>query len=378
VRAEVAGVVNAFERGIRGFDAWQQRTRWAGFPVAVVRKYGDDRGGQLAALITYYAFAALFPLLLLLTTALGFVLHGAPGLRRDVLNSALADFPVIGNQLRGNVHSLSGSAFAVAVGCLGLLYGSLGVAQSLQFAMAQVWNIPGVRRPGYWPRLGRSVLLIVTLGLGLLVTAVGTGLLTSLTSGPGVVIGGLLLSACINTALYLACFRILTPGVVAWTCLLPGCLLAAPVWTALQAFGGALVAHQLRHSSEVYGLFGTVLGLLWWLYLGAQLSLYAAEVNVVRSRRLWPRSLVQPPLTRADAQVLDAIAEQEHRRPEQQVRSEFEGAPERGPGGDGGQARGDGERCLSDPSGVAAPHGHSPRHLHRRPGSRHTPGPPGT
>lgn len=341
---EMTDAVNVFERGIHELDGWQQRHDWFGFPVGVVRKYGDDRGGQLAALITYYGFAALFPLMLLLTTALGFALHGAPGLRRDVLNSALADFPVIGNQLRGNVHSLTGSALAVAVGCLGLLYGSLGIAQTLQFAMAQVWNIPGVRRPGYWPRMARSLLLLATLGLGLLATAVATALLTSLTSGTGVVIAGLLLSACLNTALYLACFRILTPTKIAWTCLLPGCLLAGPVWTALQAFGGALIAHQLRHSSEVYGLFGTVLGLLWWIYLGAQLSLYAAEVNVVRSRRLWPRSLVQPPLTQADARVLDAIAEQEHRRPEQEVTSEFDGVPERGRRGEEPAGERD-ERC---------------------------------
>ncbi|WP_165845785.1 YihY/virulence factor BrkB family protein [Streptacidiphilus pinicola] len=316
--------MNAFEHAFRRIDGWQQRQRVPGFVVGVVRKFGDDRGGQLAALITYYGFAALFPLLLLLTTALGFALRGDPQLQKSVLNSALADFPVIGDQLRGNVHSLQGSLLAVSLGCLGLLYGSLGVAQSLQFAMAQVWNIPNVRRPGYWPRLVRSLFLILSLGLGLLLVSTATGLLTGV-SGPGTLLTvfGLLGSVCLNTALYLGCFRILTPAEIRLRCLLPGCLVAGPCWTALQAFGGALVAHELRHTTQVYGFFGTVLGLLWWLYLGAQLSIYAAEVNVVTMRRLWPRSLLQPPLTRADERVLDAIARQELRRPEQRVESSF-------------------------------------------------------
>ena len=318
---------NRLERGLRRFDRWQQTRRRPGFVVGVVKKFGDDHGGQLAVLITYYGFAALFPLLLLLTTALGFALHGNPRLQSQVLDSAFADFPVIGDQLRGNVHSLQGNAVAVAVGCLGLLYGSLGIAQSLQFAMAQIWNVPGVRRPGYWPRLARSLLLILALGLGLLLSSTATAILAGVATGTLDFVLGLLASACLNTVLYLACFRVLTPADIHWHRLLPGCLIAGPVWTALQAFGGALVAHQLRHATQIYGLFGTVLGLMGWLFLGAQLSLYAAEINVVRARRLWPRGIVQPPLTEADRRVLDAIAEQNRRRPEQLVASSFTDEP---------------------------------------------------
>ncbi|PWI44977.1 YihY/virulence factor BrkB family protein [Streptomyces sp. ICBB 8177] len=315
--------MKSLEGVLRGADSWQQRHRLPGFIVGVVKKFGDDRGGQLAALITYYGFAALFPLLLLLVTLLGYVLRDNPSLQSRVLGSALADFPVIGDQLRGNVHSLTGSTLAVVIGCLGLLYGSLGIAQTLQFTMAQVWNIPGVRRPGYLPRLVRSVGLIAVLGLGLIVSSVGTGLVTDLTPGPAATIGTLIVSVLLNCALYLACFRILTPKQVPWRWLLRGCLAAGPLWTLLQAFGGLLVAHQLRHANQVYGLFGTVLGLLSWIYLGAQLTVYAAESNVVHHRHLWPRALLQPPLTQADRRVLDDIAEQEERRPEQHVESHF-------------------------------------------------------
>ncbi len=312
-----------FERALRAVDGWQQRRRTPGLVFGVIKKFGDDRGGQLAALITYYGFAALFPLLLLLTTSLGFFLRGNPQLQQRVLNSALADFPVIGDQLRTNVHSLHGSTWAVVIGVLGLLYGSLGIAQTLQFAMAQVWNIPGVKRPGYFPRLGRSLALVAVLGVGLLASSAATGVVASIGAGPAVTVGGLAASVVVNTGLYLACFRILTPKQIHWRCLVPGCLFAGPAWTVLQAFGGVLVAHQLRHATAVYGLFGTVLGLLWWIYLGAQLTVYAAEANVVVKRRLWPRAIVQPPLTEADQRVLDDIAEQEERRPEQHVDSRF-------------------------------------------------------
>lgn len=315
--------MNIFERALHSVDRAQQARRVPGFVVGVVKKFGDDRGGQLAALITYYAFAAVFPLLLLLTTSLGFVLHGNPSAQRAVLHSALADFPIIGNQLQDNVHSLQGTGAAVAIGTIGLLYGSLGMTQILQFAMAQVWNIPGTERPGFFDRMGRGLLMLVALGLGLALSTGTAGLVGFLAHGALAWIGGLLGSVAVNIGLYLACFRILTPKEVTLRQLLPGCLVAGPFWTALQTFGGILVAHQLRHSTQVYGFFGTVLGLISWLYLAARITMYAAEVNVVRARRLWPRSLTQPPLTPADREVLDALVRQEERRPEQQVLTSF-------------------------------------------------------
>ncbi|MFF7586300.1 YihY/virulence factor BrkB family protein [Kitasatospora purpeofusca] len=311
--------MNPVERALRAVDRAQQRRTPPAVAVGVAKKYGDDRGGLLAALITYYGFVALIPLLLLLSTALGFVLHGHPGTQKAVLDSALADFPIVGDQLRQNVHSVQGSGLAVAVGVLGLLYGALGVAQVLQHAMAEVWNVPGVERPGYWPRLARSLLLFATLAAGLLVATAAATLISVAPAGLPARIGALLLSASVNSVLCLACFRILTPAEVPTRALVPGCAVAGPLFTLLQAFGAVLVAHQLRYATAVYGFFATVVGLLGWLYLAAQITLYAAETNVVLHRRLWPRSLVQPPLTGADEKVLEAVARQEERRPEQQV-----------------------------------------------------------
>ncbi|MFI9273127.1 YihY/virulence factor BrkB family protein [Kitasatospora sp. NPDC052896] len=316
--------MNPVERILRAADRAQQRHTATAVVIGVVKKYGDDRGGLLAALITYYGFVALIPLLLLLSTVLGFVLHGHPDAQHAVLNSALADFPIIGDQLRQNVHSLRGSGPALAIGTVGMLYGALGIAQVLQHTMAEVWNVPGVKRPGYWPRLARSLALLVILGIGLLVATAAASLVATTLAGPAAHAGALVLSALVNTALCLACFQVLTPRRIGARDLLPGCVVAGPLFTLLQAFGAILVTHQLRHATQVYGFFGTVIGLLSWLYLAAEVTVYAAETNAVLARRLWPRALIQPPLTAGDRKVLESIARQEERRPEEHIDVNFD------------------------------------------------------
>jgi YihY family inner membrane protein len=315
--------MNPFERTLRALDGAQRRRTVPAVVVGVVKKYGDDRGGLLAALITYYGFVALIPLLLLLSTVLGFVLHNHPGAQQAVLDSALADFPIIGDQLRQNIHSVQGSGFALVVALLGLLYGALGIAQVLQHAMAEVWNVRGTDRPGYWARLGRSLLLLAALGTGLVLATGCAAVVGTALAGTAARIGGLLLSAVLNTALCLACFRVLTPRDVPTRSLWPGCVLAGPLFTLLQAFGALLVTRELRHASAIYGFFATVIGLLSWIYLASQVTVYAAETNAVLARRLWPRSLLQPPLTGPDLEVLESLARQEERRPEQHVDVDF-------------------------------------------------------
>jgi YihY family inner membrane protein len=305
-------------------DAWQQRHRASAFVVGVVKKYADDRGGQLAALITYYGFLAMFPLLLVFVTVLGYVAHDDPGLRRDLLDTALADFPVVGQELRRNVGELGGNGLALVVGLLALLWGSLGVAQVAQHAMAQVWNVPGAARPGFGARLLRSVLVLAVLALAVVATAALTTVATLVPAGSAVPILSTVLVVVLNVALYWLAFRVLTPKEVATRDLLPGAVLGGVAWTALQALGSWLVARQLRHTSELYGTFGVVLGLLFFLYLASQIMMYAAEVNVVRARSLAPRSLTPPPLTEADETVLTDIARTEQRRPEEEVEVTFE------------------------------------------------------
>jgi uncharacterized BrkB/YihY/UPF0761 family membrane protein len=138
-----------------------------------------------------------------------------------------------------------------------------------------------------------------------------------------VVLGNLAASAAVNTGLFLIAFRVLTPRQVPTGRLLLGAAVAGVLFTLLQAAGGYLVGHNLKHAQQVYGFFAIVLGLLAWLYLSAQVTLYGAEVNVVRARRLWPRSILQPPLTQADQRALIDLAKQEERRPEQAINVQF-------------------------------------------------------
>ncbi len=305
-------------------DRWQQRHRGSAFAFGVVKKYGDDRGGQLAALLTYYGFLAMFPLLLVFVTVLGYLLHDNPSLRHDLLDSALADFPVVGQELRRNVSALDGNGLGLVIGLLALIWGSLGVAQVAQHVMAQVWNVPVARRPGFGPRLLRSVLVLAVLALAVGATAALTATATLLPGGVAVSVLSTAAVVVLNVALYWLAFRVLTPAEVPSRDLLPGAVVGGVAWTALQALGGWLVARQLRHTSELYGTFGLVLGLLFFLYLAAQITVYSAEINVVKARRLHPRSLRPPPLTEADEHVLTDLVETESRRPEQRVEVEFD------------------------------------------------------
>ncbi len=310
-------------------DGWQQNHRASAFVFAVFKKFGDDRGSMLAVTLAYYGFMALFPLLLVLTTILGFV--GNQRLDKSVIGSTLKQFPIYGQQIGQNVpHPLHGSVVGLVLGLLGLIYGSLGIAQAAQHAMAQIWNVPGVVRPGFVPRLGRALLLFVTLAVAMGASAGLSSLAT--VAGRGLALRGLalLIEVCLNVALYVAAFRVLTPRQITLRDLVVGAVTAGISYTALLTLGTALIQHQLRHAQAVYGQYGFVLGLISFLGLVATITLYAAEFNVVRVRHLWPRSIVQPPLTRADRQVLADIALQEERRPEQSVGVRFDQDAEAG------------------------------------------------
>ncbi len=303
-------------------DRWQQRHGPTAFAFAVFKKFGDDRGGSLAALLTYYGFLAVFPLLLVFVTALRIVLRNNVKLQHDLLNSALADFPIVGTQLRKNLHGLSSEGIGLAIGLVVLLWGAMGVAQAGQHAMAEVWNIPLRDRPGFLPRLGRSVLVLLIIGTGV----VGGAALTSLVAGHSLLleISAIVLGVVVNGVVYLGAFRALTPSSIPTRDLRLGAAIGGVVWTVLQALGGYLIARQLRHTSELYGFFSIVLGLMAWLMFAAQLSIYAAEINVVRARKLWPRSLQQPPLTGADQKAWREMATAAERREEEHITVEFD------------------------------------------------------
>jgi YihY family inner membrane protein len=317
--------MNPVEQVIRKVDAAQRRFTPTAFSYGVIKKYGDDNGGVLTSNLAYSAFVSLFPLLLVLVTVLGLVAAFNPAFRQDALSAVAGQVPLIGHTLTGNVHELRrSSVIGLIVGLAGLIWGATGLAQAGLFTMAQVWNLPGPARPGYAQRLGRALLFIVLLGGGVIVTT----LLASVNTYFGrkaliLVIIAEMLAAAVNVGMYLGAFRVLTPKGVVTRRLVPGAVVAGIAWTVLQVLGTWLVHHFL-HSDTAYGVFATVLGLLAWIYLGTKITVYAAEINVVLARRLWPRAMVQPPLTEADRASMALQALQNQRRSEQWIKVTFD------------------------------------------------------
>jgi inner membrane protein YhjD len=305
--------MNATER----LDGFQQRHRWAGLPLAVIYKFHDDQGIYLAALITYYGFLSIFPLLLLLTSILGFVLQNDPELQQRVLDSTLSQFPVIGDQL-GDPQGLRGNGIAVVISAVVAVYGALGVAHATQNAMNVIWAVPRCRRPNpIYLRL-RGLLLIAIGGLATLITTVLSALGGS-AGAFGVELGRLAaalvigVAVAVNAAVFVIGFWICVPLDRSFRSLVPGALLAAVVWQLLQLCATAYVGHVVKGTGAAYGAFAVVLGLLAWLFLASAAIVLSAEADVVRYKRLYPRALLTPftdnvELTTADRRAYAQLA----------------------------------------------------------------------
>ena len=303
---------------LRAVDDFQQRHGFIAFPVAVWKKFSDDQAGNLAALVAYFAFVSVFPLLLALVTVLGIALRNSPSLQQKVLNSALTEFPVIGEQLRANVHSLNRTGIGLVVGAIGTLFGARGVSGAVQNAMNTVWEVPRNSRPGFPFSLLRSFGIIAVIGIGVLTTTVLSGFATwggrFLGGVPGSV-AAIAAALVVNVGLFWLGLRVATAPSVPSRDLRLGAALAAIVWQVLQTLGVYFVTHSLRHASSLYGTFGLVLGLVAWFYLQAQLTLYAVEADVVRAQGLWPRSLFPPPHTEEDHKAYAQYQEADSRQP---------------------------------------------------------------
>lgn len=280
-------------------DGYQRRHRWVGLPLAVLYKFYDDQALYLAALLAYYGFLSLFPLLLILVAVLSTFLSDDPALRQRVLDSALSEFPVIGDQIGENIHSFHGSGVALAAGVAGSLYGSLGVAQAAQYALNKIWAVPRHARPDpFRSRLKGLVFLLILAvalcALTLLSVAASQAYVFGVRLRGGIWLAATAGSVCLNTVLLLVSYRLLTHRALPLRRLAGVALGGACAWQVLQWAGSYYVSHVLRGATATYGMFGIVLGLLAWLYGGALIFLTAAEVGSVRVMRLWPRSLLTP------------------------------------------------------------------------------------
>lgn len=270
---------------INSVDRYQQRHRLPGFVYAVIKKYGKDKAGYQAALLTYYGFLSLFPLLLVATT----LVHGAAGgnshLQSTLIKGITDYFPALGSQLSSSVGGLHRSGLALAAGILLTLYGTRGVADVFRNGIQKVWGVD--EEEGFPLKPLKSLAMIVVGGLGFL----GTSLLVGLLGGHGWLLGivSILVNLFILFWLFSFLINISLPKHVPLKDTRLGAASAAVGLVILQAVGVALLSHQLKSLDALYSNFAIPLGLLFWIYLQAQMLYYAAEIAVVSSQKLWPR-----------------------------------------------------------------------------------------
>ena len=310
-------VVRASHCGVRliddvtdRLDGLQRRHPVLGFPHAVLKRYGEDHGGWLGAIITYYGFFALIPLLIVAVTVLSIVFEDNPTLLDRILDAIWAQLPFVGEDIRQSVHPIAGNPLVVTVALLVTLWGATNVARVCQDTMNRMWGVPRDRRPGFLAKLWRSVSVLALLGLGVIGSAVITGLVLGLDLPlGGVVLTGLGTIAA-NTAIALGLTRLMTARPLTVRQMLPGSLIIGVGTYVLMLAGGLYVQRTVATASSLYGSFGAMVGLFALIAVLAQVFVYGTLVNVVREERLWPRSLSGRDLSDGDRR---AIALTSHR-----------------------------------------------------------------
>ncbi len=282
---------NSFEKLIDRIDAFQQRHPAIAFPYAIIKKYSDDQGGYQAALITYYGFVSLFPLLIVATSIIQLIAQNNHHLREVVLTNATSYFPVIGHSLTESINTPSRSAVALIIGILITLYGTRGLSSAVQQTQDHLWAVPRNKRTGFPKSVLKGFGIMLLGGIGFLLAASLTGYAAGaqhvwplrFTLG---VAGFIVLFAVFWGLLTFGSSERKHPHTY-----ISGALFAAIGLLILQAIGGYLVGHQLRTQTGLSAQFAIVLALLFWLYLQAQVFVYAIELNAVRKYKLWPRSI---------------------------------------------------------------------------------------
>ncbi|MDB5175788.1 MAG: ribonuclease [Candidatus Saccharibacteria bacterium] len=299
---------NILSRIRNGIDALQRKHPALGFPYAVIKKYGEDEAGYQAALLTYYAFLAIFPLLLVLTTVLGLVAAHNQELQNTVLKGLNEYFPALGGQLAAKIGTINKSGIALVVGVIFTLYGARGVADAFRHGVNKIWHIPRVKRDGFPKSLFKSLSIILLGGSGFLLAAISSTYAGS--AGTGVVfhVLALAVNVIILFGLFTFLLKISLPGRVTFRDTKAGAVTAALGVVLLQFVGGAIVRSQLRNLDALYSSFAVPLGLLFWLYLQAQVLYYSIEIAAVRSQKLWPRAIDNKKLTSADKRAYTRIS----------------------------------------------------------------------
>ena len=311
----LSGLVN---RIIAWADRLQRRHGVLGFPYAVIKKYGDDAGGRQAALITYYGFLSIFPLLLLGVAVLSRVLADHPDLRRRLIDE------IVPKALRPTIeHSLATlptSTIPFVVGLVSLLLAGTGVVFSAYQTLNHVAAVRHRRRLSYFVRYLRVFAVLAMVMAGALAVGTLTVVATALPGQPGVQRAAAVLgSALVAFGVLVLGAKLLLARPAPVRVLWPGAVLGAAAVTVVLTLGAPLLARLVVKAGPVYGSFATVAGMFALLYLIGQALVYAAEVAAVRYARLWPRALDLNRPTEADARALALLAREQERIPAARV-----------------------------------------------------------
>jgi YihY family inner membrane protein len=315
--------MSAIKKLIRALDSFQQRHAWFGFTYAIIKKYGDDQASYQAALLTYYGFLSLFPLLLVLTTVLGITAGHHSGVQATITNSITSYFPQLGSQLSAHIHSLHKNGSALIIGIVLTFYGARGVADVFRYGVNHVWQVPGTERDGFPKSTIKSLAIVIVGGLGFMVASLTAGYAGAVGQG----IAFRMLSLVVNVFILFWLFNFLLnvslPYHVKLSKTWAGAATAAIGLVVLQSVGSYLLTRELKNLDTLYSTFAIALGLLYWLYLQAQVLYYAVEIDVVRSKHLWPRALDASRPTKADELVYTNLAKKEKKLTTETVSADF-------------------------------------------------------
>ena len=313
-----AGLTAWVNRVIAWADRLQRKHSVLGFPYAVVKKYGDDAGGREAALITYYGFLSIFPLLLLGVAVLSRVLAGDPDLRKRFIDAVVPE--ALQSTVEHSLAALPTSTIPFLFGLLGLLYSGTGVVFSVYQTLNHVAAVPYRLRAPFFSRYIRVFVMLATLLLGGLAAGALTVVGTALPGQPGLQRAAAVLgTALVSFAVLLLAARLLLVRPAPVRALWPGAVLGAAVVTLVLSVGAPLLTRLVTKAGPVYGSFATVAGLFALLYLVGQTLVYAAEVAAVRYARLWPRAVDLNRPTEADDRALTLLAREQERIPAARV-----------------------------------------------------------
>jgi YihY family inner membrane protein len=300
-------------------DGLQKRTKPTGVAVATFSKFREDQTSSLAAMVAFWAFFSIFPLLLVLVTVLGWVLPASD--RANVLTHVAKLFPVLHPT---SIKGLTGSWWALVLGVVTALWSGMAAVRTLQSAFNSVWEIPYNQRPGFLEQVRRGVFVLVTVGAGLVLTTLISGFVTSSASGVhlGIAgrIAGYVISILLDIGLFIAAFRMLTDSEISVRDVLPGSIFSGLIFFVLQQLSAFIISRHLQSAQSTYGTFATVITILWWFYLQSVVTLLGAQLNVVLKHRLYPRSLVHAPQTEADYRALEAYAAERTYQPQEEIR----------------------------------------------------------